>query len=74
MNHVENSEWIASPAEKVLNDLLRREDLSRILLATMILYEIEYKNIVAVVDPPRGGLHRDVIMYIYFYSNEQVVL
>ncbi|KAK8814217.1 hypothetical protein WA158_008079 [Blastocystis sp. Blastoise] len=49
-NHAEETtEWIASPAEKVLSNLLKRPDISN------------YDNIIAIVDPPRGGLHRDVI-------------
>ena len=49
VNGITNCEFICSPAEKVMADLLRREDLK------------QYDHIVMIVDPPRSGLHKDII-------------
>jgi len=45
-NGVENAKFICGPAEKVLYDEIRK---------------VNKKNVIAVVDPPRAGLHKNVI-------------
>lgn len=58
-NGIKNCEFICSPAEKVMADLLKREDIRR--LTGCFISQIEYDHIVVIVDPPRSGLHKDII-------------
>ena len=44
-NSIQNCEFIASPAENVLNDILQK-------------YDQEDVKVVAIVDPPRVGIHK----------------
>jgi len=49
-NGITNCQWVAGKAEAVLPDLLSQHAVSK-----------EYDEVVAVVDPPRAGLHKDVV-------------
>jgi len=46
LNGVENNKFVCGPAEKVLSKEIRA---------------LNKKNVIAVVDPPRAGLHKDVL-------------
>ena len=52
LNGIQNAQFIASKAEKVMSELLKRKRTQD---------EEHLDKIVAIVDPPRGGLHIDVI-------------
>lgn len=58
-NGIKNCEFICSPAEKVMADLLKREDIRR--FRGSFASPLEYEHIVVIVDPPRSGLHKDII-------------
>ncbi|KAL0484934.1 zinc finger CCCH domain-containing protein [Acrasis kona] len=53
-NQVENAQYICGKAEEVLRDLLKKENLNT----------VEEGRLVAVVDPPRAGLHPNVLKAI----------
>ncbi|XP_057295693.1 tRNA (uracil-5-)-methyltransferase homolog A-like isoform X2 [Hydractinia symbiolongicarpus] len=49
VNGIENARFVCGPAEKVLQDEIRK---------------IHKKHIIAIVDPPRAGLHRTVLQLL----------
>ncbi|KAL0478576.1 hypothetical protein AKO1_008165 [Acrasis kona] len=50
LNKIENASFICGKAEKVLKELLKSEEIQN-----------AGKNIIAIVDPPRSGLHPSVL-------------
>ena len=52
LNGIENVEFIASKAEAVMGELLKRQRQED---------EQDLDQLMAIVDPPRGGLHIDVV-------------
>jgi len=55
LNGVENEleyEWVADYVENAFSDILKREGVNIIN---------EYADIICIVDPPRGGLHKKVL-------------
>ncbi|KAK3263439.1 hypothetical protein CYMTET_27754, partial [Cymbomonas tetramitiformis] len=60
MNGIENAEFVAGKAEETLPGLL--EDFCKKLPSSAEdAGAAEYNNVVAIVDPPRAGLHKKVL-------------